>query len=96
LHEACNFGAVEVVEALLVSGANINDAGGKFCDKITPMHDAASNGHIDVMSVILKRNPNVLAKNAHVSFEKELGTLLEQNIKNFLEHLNREILFWMN
>lgn len=66
LHEACNFGAVEVVEALLENGANVNDPGGEFCDRITPLHDAATNGQTDVMQALLQYNPNILAKNSQV------------------------------
>jgi len=56
-----------VVEELLEHGAYINDQpGGKDCDRITPIHDAANNGHIAVMQALMDRGANVLLKDAHV------------------------------
>ena len=45
LHEACNRGFKAVVKVLLEYKANVNIVG---CDRETPLHDAAKNGHIDV------------------------------------------------
>ena len=62
LHEACNYGNVEIVELLIEHGAAVNDRGGKLCDGVTPLHDAASCGHIDVMAALLKSGANSLAQ----------------------------------
>ena len=48
LHEACNYGHVEVVELLLKYGADVNDPGGKSCSNITPLHDAVDAGCLEV------------------------------------------------
>ena len=69
LHEACNFGNVEVVEELLKNGARVNDQPSGKCDKITPIHDSANNGHLDVMKVLIEYGANVLLKDAHVSYK---------------------------
>ena len=62
LHEACNYGNVEIVELLIEHGAAVNDRGGKLCDGVTPLHDAASCGHIDVMAALLKNGANPLVQ----------------------------------
>ena len=62
LHEACNYGNVEIVELLIEHGAAVNDRGGKLCDGVTPLHDAASCGHIDVMAALLKSGANSLSQ----------------------------------
>ncbi|CAL8069747.1 unnamed protein product [Orchesella dallaii] len=66
LHEASNFGHVDVVDELLKHGAEVNAAGGVnddgFNEKITPLHDAASNCHTETMRILLKYGANVLAK----------------------------------
>lgn len=62
MHEACNYGDVEIVELLIEHGAAINDRGGKHCDGVTPLHDAASCGHIDVMDVLLRHGANPLSQ----------------------------------
>lgn len=45
LHEACNFGRVDVAKCLLKAGANVNVQG---LDNDLPLHDAARNGHVKV------------------------------------------------
>ena len=39
---------MEIVSYLIEKGARINDRGGEQCEGITPLHDAASNGHFEV------------------------------------------------
>lgn len=58
LHEACNFGHLDIVGLLLENGADINyrsSYGG-----ITPLADAASNGNFDVMEFLLDRRASVV------------------------------------
>lgn len=62
LHEACNYGNVEIVRLLIEHGAAVNDRGGKYCEGVTPLHDAASCGHIDVMETLLQSGANPLAQ----------------------------------
>ena len=50
IHEACNYGHVEIVDLLIKHGAKINDSIGP----ITPLHDAAQNGHLEVVKLLLK------------------------------------------
>ena len=47
LHEACNYGHIQVATLLLRQCANINARG---MDGDTPLHDAAINGHMEVSS----------------------------------------------
>ena len=65
LHEACNYGNVEIVNLLLEHGAAVSDRGGKHCEGVTPLHDAATCGHIDVMETLLKNGANPLALTDH-------------------------------
>ena len=53
-HEACNHGFTEVVELLLQNGAYIDDVAGDDMD--TPLHDAVSNNHIEVVKCLLKNS----------------------------------------
>ena len=64
LHEACNYGHLEVVKFLLSVGAKsrINDRGGRECEGITPMHDAAENGHLDIARLLLSNGASVIMK----------------------------------
>ena len=57
---------MEIVEYLLDRGAAINDRGGDGCDGITPLHDAASNGKVDVIRLLVTRGANVHAKDDNV------------------------------
>ena len=65
LHEACNYGNVEIVKLLMEHGAAVNDRGGKHCEGITPLHDAASCGHIEVMSALLQNGANPVSQTHH-------------------------------
>ena len=40
----------------------MNDAGGAHCGGITPLHDAAQNGHLEVVKLLLHHNVNVDVK----------------------------------
>ncbi|XP_063990690.1 tonsoku-like protein [Diachasmimorpha longicaudata] len=55
LHEAANYGYIEIAELLLKHGADINDPGGPQCGGITPLHDAAVCGHTVVINFLIKR-----------------------------------------
>lgn len=47
---------------LIEHGATVNDRGGKYCEGVTPLHDAASCGHVEVMNVLLQHGANPLAQ----------------------------------
>lgn len=51
----------DIVKFLIKNGANVNDTGGKHCDNITPINDAAINGHFEVVQLLLDTgaNPNI-------------------------------------
>lgn len=40
----------------------VNDRGGKHCEGVTPLHDAATCGHVDVMEVLLRNGANPLSQ----------------------------------
>lgn len=62
LHEASNYGHVDIVNVLLDHGADINNRGGPCCEGITPLHDAAACGHLDVIDCLLDRGANPLVR----------------------------------
>lgn len=62
LHEACNYGYVDIVNVLLDYGADINNRGGPCCEGITPLHDAAACGHLEVVDCLLDRGANPLVR----------------------------------
>ena len=66
LHEACNYGHVEIVEHLLDCGAWINDRGDAQCEGLTPLMDAAVCGNLSVVWLLVDRGANVLAKDDYV------------------------------
>lgn len=45
MHEACNRGHYKIVKVLLEAGADVHAKG---LEDDTPLHDAASNGHLKV------------------------------------------------
>lgn len=46
---------------LVQSGANVNAKG---LDNDTPLHDAASNGHLKLIKLLVERGADIHAKNA--------------------------------
>ncbi|XP_020299572.1 tonsoku-like protein [Pseudomyrmex gracilis] len=60
LHEAANYGYVDIAELLIKSGANIND--NVPCRGMTPLHDAALCGHFSVMNLLMEHGADVTLK----------------------------------
>ncbi|CAH6791092.1 tonsoku-like protein [Phodopus roborovskii] len=59
LHEASNYGHLEIVRFLLDHGATVDDPGGQGCDGITPLHDALNCGHFEVAELLIERGASV-------------------------------------
>lgn len=54
---------------LLESGANVNDYGGEYCDKsnkTTPLMDASTNGHVDVVRLLHQYGADLTQTNIEV------------------------------
>ncbi|XP_069771242.1 tonsoku-like protein [Narcine bancroftii] len=64
LHEACNHGHQDIAHFLVEHGANINDAGGPYCECITPLHDAIACGHFDIARMLVEKGASVTVCNA--------------------------------
>ncbi|WAR12746.1 TONSL-like protein [Mya arenaria] len=99
LHEACNHGFIDIVQALVESGADMNNRGGQGCNGLTPLMDASSNGHREIMALLIKHGANVIAKDdrgqtALSYFEEYLDSAEErgdvQNL-NLLETLREKM-----
>lgn len=56
-----------IVEMLLMGGSNVNDQSGEHCSGITPLHDAAANGHIEVVKLLLAHGASITLKDNNVS-----------------------------
>ncbi|KAB0396434.1 hypothetical protein E2I00_012076 [Balaenoptera physalus] len=59
LHEACNYGHLDIVRFLLDHGAAVDDPGGQGCEGITPLHDALNCGHFEVAQLLIERGASV-------------------------------------
>ena len=44
----------------------MNDPGGPRCDGVTPLMDAAGNGHVDVVQLLVERGADPRMKDIHV------------------------------
>jgi NF-kappa-B inhibitor-like protein 2 len=58
---------VEVVRILLAKGASVNDPGGSHCQGVTPLHDAAQNGHIEIVKLLVENGASLLNKDVRVN-----------------------------
>ena len=56
-----------MVEVLLKHGAAVNDPGGIHCEGITPLHDAAVNGQVEVVQMLLDYGADVSIADKKVS-----------------------------
>jgi NF-kappa-B inhibitor-like protein 2 len=54
----------EIAQLLLLNGAKVNDPGGCGCQGITPLHDAAINGHLEVLKLLIEFGADLSIQNA--------------------------------
>ncbi len=66
LHEACNYGFLEIGRILIESGAQVDDPGDAGCEGVTPLIDAATNGHVSVLSLLVKDGADTRITNSKV------------------------------
>ena len=60
-------------------GANINDPGGEHCGKVTPLHDAAQNGHLETVQYLIQQGADACLQDSKVCslfHNEEFRTLL--------------------
>jgi len=55
-----------VAKVLLMAGSNVNDQSGQHCCGVTPLHDAAENGHLDVVKLLLSYGASINLKDSKV------------------------------
>ena len=53
-----------------MAGSNVNDQSGEHCCGVTPLHDAAENGHVHVVKLLLSHGASINLKDDKVSLEK--------------------------
>ena len=44
----------------------MNDSGGDHCGHVTPLHDAAQNGHLEMVQFLVKNHANTHARDSKV------------------------------
>ena len=54
------------MSCLLDNGANVNDCGGVHCGGVSSLIDAAINGHMEIVRLLVERGANVCHKDAKV------------------------------
>ena len=67
LHESCNYGHLEIASLLLDSKARIDDPGGVNCEGVTPLMDAATNGHQGVVELLVERGADLEVRDTKVA-----------------------------
>ena len=60
------------MELLLKAGSDVNDQSGEHCYGVSPLHDAAENGHLDVVKVLLKYGASLNLRDSRVSQGSQL------------------------
>lgn len=66
--------ASELAICLLDGGSAINDAGGVHCDGVSPLMDAAINGHMDIVQLLVERGANIHQKDAKVHVHTHISS----------------------
>ena len=49
-----------------MAGSDVNDQGGQHCYGVTPLHDAAENGHLEVVKLLLSYGASINLKDCKV------------------------------
>ena len=62
------YSTVDIVECLVDAGAAINDQGGTHCNGISPLMDAACNGHLDIVTVLVDKGAQLDLKDINVRY----------------------------
>ena len=65
----------DLVSLILDSGADVNDPGGVHCGGVTPLIDAASSGHMEIVQLLVERGADIFQKDSKV-YIQPLHTLL--------------------
>ena len=55
-----------MAKVLLMAGSNVNDQSGQYCCGVTPLHDAAENGHLEVVKLLLSYGASINLKDSKV------------------------------
>ena len=50
-----------------MAGSDVNDQSGEHCYGVTPLHDAAENGHLEVVKLLLSYGASINFKDSRVS-----------------------------
>ena len=56
----------DVVRCLVDNGAAVNDRGGVHCGGVTPLLDAATNGFLEVVQLLVKKGADIQARDSQV------------------------------
>ena len=59
---------IDLVSLLLDNGANVNESGGTHCGGVSPLIDAASSGHMDIVQLLVQRGADVFHRDAKVKY----------------------------
>ena len=64
---------------LIENGAHIDDPGGMGCDGVTPLIDAATNGHMDLVKLLVESKADVMTTDKQVGVDWYHGFILFTN-----------------
>ncbi|XP_066237941.1 SMC5-SMC6 complex localization factor protein 1 isoform X2 [Saccopteryx leptura] len=82
LHEACNYGSTVCVQEILQRCPEVDLL--TQVDGVTPLHDALSNGHVEIGKLLLQRGGPVLLQQRNSQGELPLDHVLSSQIKEEL------------
>ena len=89
-HQVSVFCLSDIIQLLLDYGANVNDAGGEHCRGVTPLHDAAQNGHVEAVQILISRGADPNLKDEKVCLKTVFFRLLKSCEKfNQISGLNQ-------
>ena len=56
----------DIVRCLLDAGAAVNDQGGPKCNGVTPLIDAATNGHVAIVRMLVEIGADIGRRDSYV------------------------------